>query len=148
MPRKISSMNVAELDDDAQKISDSDEFQTPTNLSSSNLVKFNLGPDENAPLNDTEDEQDTTINESINTNVNENRPNLISSYSNSMPQFPLHNFQNPNPALPGPFIHHGISNANLNTYFNLPCPVPDHFILKNIDEKESKYFYLCVPRLN
>lgn len=141
-------MNVAELDDDPQKNSDSDEFQTPTNLSSSNLVKFNLGPDENINLNDTEDEQDTTINESINTNVSENRPNLINSYSNSMPQFPLHNYQKPNPALQAPFIHHGISNANFNTYFNLPCPVPDHFIYKNFDEKESKYFYLNLLGLN
>ena len=132
-------MNVAELDDDCQKNSDSDEFQTPTNLSSTNLVKFNLGPDEISGQNETEDEQDITINETINY-TSETRPNLINSYSNSMPQFPINHFPNSNMNLHNPYIHHGATNANFNSYFPLPYHPIDQCIYKNFDDKESKYF--------
>ncbi|CAF0852849.1 unnamed protein product [Brachionus calyciflorus] len=129
-------MNASELDDESQKNSDSDEFHTPTNLSAQNLVKFNLGPDDTCVHNETEDEQDITINEAINTNF-DHRPNLINSYSNSMPQFPITHFHNPI-HLANPFLHNGATNANLNAYFTLPYYPPEILMYKNnFDDKES-----------
>lgn len=155
-----------ELEDDVSKSSsDSDELKTPTNTSTNNFVKFSLESTNDDSIEDAtvsrfadcdQEDQDVTLDENtINSDVfepsgnelnsccNENRPNLINSYSHSMPQFPIQancNYLNP-------YLHHGTTMCNLNSYFN-PTALINYpninstNLNQNSEDKESKYFLL------